>query len=532
MKNTIFLTGAFFSSGLTVILLFLLSICYGFATIIDLYFPDRFDQHIIYGNPLFFILILFSCINFLAVSLKRFLSYEKNHAMSLMHLSFILMVGGQTIKNAQHSFGKWFCIFGYIMMLISLLMIFFTKDSRLRNHIKRLKVFSKNSFWILLLSLSSLSLKAETQNMQLAFNNRLPQEMHIYTHTPVRIQDNISTFFTESTIQPEINLVSENSNKFIIVSLAYLFLGFFMMISIYVLMHSKKNNKIDSWKNILDILMITIGSLFFYHTLKMAEFWIQKDYYSIDSVFDCAPHVAWYIMFASLFFVLRSPMVFSFASFFAGLMMLIQNFIVIGEHLSFPFSTQITVGSMLSSSFIMCGFGFFSIGFMINIYSVILLGRKNPSTISFLNMKELRIINEIALNIGVLFVMVGTFACIFLSDIIPGLRWTWSAQQVWALIALLAYGVVTHSGKVDLLSNDLAFNMLGIYAYIPVIICYYGIHIYETDFINPSDLNHPFITTSFFLIYILITIFCNRALMLREESRREKISFKPFNGNY
>lgn len=102
----------------------------------------------------------------------------------------------------------------------------------------------------------------------------------------------------------------------------------------------------------------------------------------------------------------------------------------------------------------------------------------NPTKKIKHSVKELTIVNEMAAEIGIFALTVGTFLGGMWANESWGRYWSWDPKETWAFISVLVYAVVLHFRIVPGLRGRLAFNIASMWAIWSVIFTYFGVNYY------------------------------------------------------
>ena len=127
-----------------------------------------------------------------------------------------------------------------------------------------------------------------------------------------------------------------------------------------------------------------------------------------------------------------------------------------------------------------CSYGPFTLGMILGIVSLFLIlitNKKNKKKID-LNLKELTIINELALTVGLIMLTIGNFLGGQWANESWGRYWGWDPKETWALASMLIYIFVLHMRFIPKIKGIFAFNLASIAAYSSIIMTYFGVNFY------------------------------------------------------
>ena len=94
------------------------------------------------------------------------------------------------------------------------------------------------------------------------------------------------------------------------------------------------------------------------------------------------------------------------------------------------------------------------------------------------SIKEMTIVNEMALTVGIFALAVGTFLGGMWANESWGRYWSWDPKETWAFISVIFYAVVLHLRLVPKLRGKLTFNIVSLWAIWSIIFTYFGVNYY------------------------------------------------------
>ena len=135
---------------------------------------------------------------------------------------------------------------------------------------------------------------------------------------------------------------------------------------------------------------------------------------------------------------------------------------------------------MIHVAVIVASYGPLTVGMILGVVSLILILLTNRSNLEKmkLNLRELTIINELALTIGLVMLTIGNFLGGQWANESWGRYWGWDPKETWALISILVYAFVIHTRLVPGLRGAWTFNFLSILAFSSIMMTYFGVNFY------------------------------------------------------
>jgi ABC-type transport system involved in cytochrome c biogenesis permease subunit len=135
---------------------------------------------------------------------------------------------------------------------------------------------------------------------------------------------------------------------------------------------------------------------------------------------------------------------------------------------------------MIHVAVIVASYGPFTLGMILGVTSLLLMiftTEKNKKKM-LLNVKELTIINEMSLTVGLVMLTIGNFLGGMWANESWGRYWGWDPKETWALISIMIYAFVIHMRLVPGLRGRFSFNLASIIAFSSILFTYFGVNFY------------------------------------------------------
>ncbi|MCG2419656.1 cytochrome c biogenesis protein CcsA [Aequorivita sp. F47161] len=171
---------------------------------------------------------------------------------------------------------------------------------------------------------------------------------------------------------------------------------------------------------------------------------------------------------------------------------------------------------MVHVGIITSSYGFFGLSAVLSAISLILFSAKPTKKIKNA-IKELTIVNEMALTVGIFALAVGTFLGGMWANESWGRYWSWDPKETWAFISVIFYAVVLHLRLVPKLRGKLIFNIVSLWAIWSIIFTYFGVNYYLSglhSYAAGDPMPIPawiYITVAGMLVLSFIAYFRNKA---------------------
>ncbi|MGC4128564.1 MAG: c-type cytochrome biogenesis protein CcsB [Bergeyella sp.] len=130
---------------------------------------------------------------------------------------------------------------------------------------------------------------------------------------------------------------------------------------------------------------------------------------------------------------------------------------------------------------IVASYGLFGLSFVIAVIVLLFYIFTNRKVFKIHNdkaIKELTIVSEMSLTIGLFLLTVGTFLGGIWANESWGRYWSWDPKETWAFISVMIYAFVLHMRLIPGLRGRWAFHTAAMFAVSTVVMTYFGVNYY------------------------------------------------------
>ncbi len=234
------------------------------------------------------------------------------------------------------------------------------------------------------------------------------------------------------------------------------------------------------WKAASYLLKGTIVLLFIWHTIGLILRWYISGHAPWSDAYESIVFVAWAAMGIGLALGRKSELTIAATAFIASLFLMIAHWNWVDPAISNLVPVLDSYWLMIHTAVIVGSYGPLGVGMILGVVSLVLITtttKKNKEQIS-LSLKELTIVNELALTAGLAMLAIGTFLGGQWANESWGRYWGWDPKETWALISVMVYAFVLHMRLVPGLRGIWAFSFASIIAYASVMMTYFGVNFY------------------------------------------------------
>jgi cytochrome c-type biogenesis protein CcsB len=295
---------------------------------------------------------------------------------------------------------------------------------------------------------------------------------------PNEILDMISTYQTAKNNVPGwdkgqivIELKYNKLEVFRWCKIGYLSLGGLLLLFSFILFFKDKR----SIRRVILFVGAGVLFVFLFHITGMAMRWKIGGYAPWSNSYETMVFMAFATVMAGFLFARRSPVTFSLATLFAGIILFVSGLNWMDPQINPLVPVLKSPWLMFHVAILMAAYGFFGISFLLGLVNLLLMAfsRKMKSAAPI---QELSIINGILLIIGLILMTIGTFMGAVWANESWGRYWGWDPKETWALITMIVYAMVTHLHLLRKGDSLWLFNLCSVVAFATVLMTYFGVN--------------------------------------------------------
>jgi len=246
--------------------------------------------------------------------------------------------------------------------------------------------------------------------------------------------------------------------------------------------------------------------LFVLHTLGLIARWYISDHAPWSDAYESMIYVAWATQFFGLVFGRKSDLTMASTAFVAGMILMIAHWNWMDPAIANLVPVLDSYWLMIHVAVIVGSYGPFALGMIIGAVALLLMilsSEANKKRIQ-LQIKELTVINELALTVGLIMLTIGNFLGGMWANESWGRYWGWDPKETWALISIMVYAFVIHMRLIPGLRSPWLFNLMSILAFASILMTYFGVNFYLVGL--HSYASGDKIITPSFVYYALVIV--------------------------
>jgi len=283
----------------------------------------------------------------------------------------------------------------------------------------------------------------------------------------------------------------------------YLYAG--VLFFILLLLQIFRSNQLISW--LVKGFKILLLFLFILHTGGLAARWFISGHAPWSDAYESMIYVAWATQFFGLVFGRKSALTMASTAFVAGMILMIAHWNWMDPAIANLQPVLDSYWLMIHVAVIVGSYGPFALGMIIGVVALLLMVIASPQNRQKikLQIKELTIINELALTVGLIMLTIGNFLGGMWANESWGRYWGWDPKETWALISIMVYAFVIHMRLIPGLRGPWIFNLMSVIAFASILMTYFGVNFYLVGL--HSYASGDKIITPNFVYYSVVAVF-------------------------
>ena len=228
------------------------------------------------------------------------------------------------------------------------------------------------------------------------------------------------------------------------------------------------------------VFKFTIIGLFALHTFGLIVRWYISGHAPWSDAYESMIYVAWATMAFGVMLGLKSDLTFASTAFVTAMILMIAHWNWMDPSIGNLQPVLDSYWLMIHVAIIVGSYGPLTLGMILGLTTLLLMiltTSKNKEKMA-LNIKELTIINEMALTVGLVMLTIGNFLGGMWANESWGRYWGWDPKETWALISIMIYAFVIHMRLIPGLRSRFGFSVASVLAFGSIMMTYFGVNFY------------------------------------------------------
>lgn len=231
-------------------------------------------------------------------------------------------------------------------------------------------------------------------------------------------------------------------------------------------------------------VLIAIGAVgYFLHFLGLIARWYISGHAPWSNGYEAIIFISWVGITAGLLLYRNSNALIPAAGFMVAVIMM--GFAHGGSALDPQITPLVPVLKsywlIVHVAIITSSYGFFALSMIIAVITLvffIVTNRKSYKIHHDTTLKELTVVSEMSLTIGLFALTVGNFLGGIWANESWGRYWSWDPKETWAFISIMVYAFVLHMRLVPGLRGRWSFHVATMFAFCSMVMTYFGVNYY------------------------------------------------------
>ena len=325
-------------------------------------------------------------------------------------------------------------------------------------------------------------------------------------------QYDLASNIIPSELKIKAELFFNKFNIFERLTFFYLILGFVLIILVFINIFNQKI-QINS---IIKVTFSLIVLGFILHTIGLALRWYISGHAPWSNGYESMIYVAWAITLSGIYFSKQSNLALATTAILTGITLFVA-------HLSWMEPQITTLAPVLKSywltihvSVITASYGFLALSCLLGFISLCMFIFANPKNENdnffktLFIIKESNRINEMAILMGLVFLIIGNFLGGIWANESWGRYWGWDPKETWTLVSIIIYSIIIHLKYIKNLMSEYLLSLLSVLSYFSIIMTYFGVNYFlsgKHSYAAGDPIQIPsFVYFSLLVIFVIILL--------------------------
>lgn len=287
-------------------------------------------------------------------------------------------------------------------------------------------------------------------------------------------QDKVGTDIKPTASKINAEIVFNKLDIFFNLTLAYVLLGFIMVVLAFVVIFKPEFKPAKTTKIIFAILTI----LFAIQTFGMGYRWYLSGHAPWSDIYETLIYISWSAIFAGVIFFRNSLLALGAATIIAGIFMFTAHLTDVDPQITSLVPVLKSYWLTIHVSILTASYGFFGLSAILGFLTLIMfIFRKNRPHLDEI-IKHISAINEISLIIGLACITIGNFLGGVWANESWGRYWGWDPKETWAYVSIVIYALVIHLRFVKSLNTPYVLATASLLAFSSIMMTYLGVNFY------------------------------------------------------
>ena len=271
--------------------------------------------------------------------------------------------------------------------------------------------------------------------------------------------------------------------------------------------------------------------LFMIHTAGLGMRWYISGHAPWSNGYESLIYISWATALSGLIFARRSPVTLAVTTVLSAITLFVAGMSWMNPELTNLVPVLKSYWLIIHVAIITASYGFFAMAALLGLFNMILMilrNNRNNKKVSF-TIKELVVITQLAMMIGLIMLTVGSFIGGVWANESWGRYWGWDPKETWALVTVLVYSFITHMHKIPGFRGSFAISTGALIGLGSVLMTFFGVNYYLSGLHSyaqgdPAPVPAGVFIAVFILLALVVSAFFANRLYVKTGSKPADLS--------
>ena len=234
------------------------------------------------------------------------------------------------------------------------------------------------------------------------------------------------------------------------------------------------------FKKLTTVFVSVLFVAFLLQTAGLGVRWYISGHAPWSNGYESMIYIAWATMLAGFFLMKKTPVTIGVTAMLAGITLLTAHMSWLDPEITNLVPVLKSYWLTIHVATITASYGFLGLGCMMGFLNLCLMVIRRKDNLVRVNLalKELTLITELSLIIGLVLLIIGNFLGGIWANESWGRYWGWDPKETWTLVTIILYSFTLHMTLIPSIKNKFTFNFMSIISFGAVLMTYFGVNYY------------------------------------------------------
>ena len=291
-----------------------------------------------------------------------------------------------------------------------------------------------------------------------------------------QLQQQLGADILPSKTKANVEILYNNVNIFKTLFPVYLVLGIFL-VGIFLIQIFYPNLEFRIIGKILLYIMVVSFAL---QTLGLAARWYIAGHAPWSNGYESMIYISWATVLAGFLFMKRSSATLGVTALLAGITLLTAHMSWLNPEVTNLVPVLKSYWLTFHVATITASYGFLALGCMLGFLNLCIMIFRTKSNMVNVNLtlKELMLITEMSLAVGLVLLVIGNFLGGIWANESWGRYWGWDPKETWTLVTVILYSFTLHLTLIPAIRTTFIFSFFAFISFGTVLMTYFGVNYY------------------------------------------------------